>query len=175
MAKTLVAIFESYDNAEKAAYEIREKGLRSDNISIIVKDYYKSYNHKKNRNGIISNKDNIIISLRSGRRERVIDGIITGGILGGIVGIAIGAGSIFIPGLDVFAAASPITGLVFGLIAGGLVGGIVDIQLPRYKKREFKRLISCGNAFFSMKVDDDRIEQISVIVKDNGALIVEKY
>ena len=38
LAKTIVAIFDVFENAEKAAYEIRDKGLRTDNITIIVKD-----------------------------------------------------------------------------------------------------------------------------------------
>lgn len=173
MARTVVAIFESYGNAEKAAHEIREKGLRTDNISIISKDSINgSYNNHSEKFGAIS-KNSFII--HRGKREKISDGIITGGIFGGIAGIIVGGGSMLIPGLEIVSAAGPITGLISGLLAGGVLGGLLDYKMTGKKTYEYNRLVSYGNAFFSMKVDEDRIEQIIQVLKANDALMVEKY
>lgn len=169
MSKTIVAIFKSFDMAEKAAYQIRDNGLRTDNISILVKDNHtNSYNHQPIETGKI-------LSLSMGLRERITDGIITGGILGGIAGIIAGAAGMFFQGPGMIAAAGPITGLITGFAAGGLIGALVDSGMPKIKGQEYEKLISDGNVFFSMKADEDRIEQIIELLKENGALRIENY
>lgn len=177
MAKTVVAIFESYANAEKAAHEIREKGLRTDNISIITKTGSNINSYKATDGGSIeiSEKNNNPFIRPGSLSVRISDGIVTGGIVGGIAGILIGGVSMFIQGLGFVAAAGPIGGLFMGLLLGGLIGGFLDFKIPRNKKNKFEKLISNGNALFSMMTDEERSEDILEILKNNGALMVEKY
>lgn len=176
MARTIVAIFDVFDNAERAAYEVRDKGLRTDNISIIVKDNgNKAYYRSSNKTGHLNLAENKSIPYKLSKGERIADGIITGGIFGGVIGIFIGTASMFIQGLGIAAAAGPMAGLLIGLIAGGLIGGLLDFEIPKNKRHVYENLISNGNALFSMKVDEDRMESIIDIMKENGALSVEKY
>lgn len=176
LAKTIVAIFEVYDNAEKAANEIRNNGLRTDNISIISKGnrnkaYYKP-NYNKRQIKIISS--GLIPHLVS-KRERISDGIITGGIFGGVIGIIAGVSSMYISGLGIISAVGPIACLIVGLILGGLIGGLLDLGIPKKRRKEYDNLILNGNTIFSMKVDEERMESIIEIIEQNGALLVEKY
>ncbi len=176
MAKTVVAIFELFDNAEKAAFDVRDKGLKTDNISILVKDngnkaYYKSNNKDGHMKLMASNSIPYIFS----KRERISDGIVTGGIFGGVIGILIGAVSMFMQDLGFIAAVGPISGLIFGFVIGGIIGGISDAKIPEERRKVYEDLISRGNALFSMKVDEERMESIIDIIKNNGALLVEKY
>lgn len=176
MARTIVAIFEVFENAERAAYEIREKGLRTDNISIIVKNSgNKAYYRSNKENGQLKFDEHGSIPYELSKRERISDGVITGGIIGGVVGILIGAIGMFIQGGAMLAAAGPILGLFIGLMGGGLLGGLLNFGIPKRKRKVYENLISNGNALFSMKVDEDRIESIIEIIKENGALSVEKY
>lgn len=176
MARTVVAIFKLFSNAEKAAYDIKDKGLRTDNISIIVKNsgnraYYKPNNSDDN----IKLKINESVSYILNTRGRITDGIVTGGIFGGVVGIIIGAISMFMQDSGFFAAVGPISGLIFGFILGGFLGGVIDVKIPKEKRKEYEDLVSNGNALLSMKVDEDRIESIISIIEENGALLIEKY
>ena len=176
MAKTIVAIFDVFHNAERAAYEVRDKGLRTDNISIIVKDSgNKGYYRPNNENGQLQMIKNGTIKYGISKGQRIVDGIITGGIFGGVIGILIGAASMFISGLGMVAAAGPIGGLLIGFIAGGLIGGILNFDLPKCKRQEYENLVSNGNAIFSMRVDEERMDLIIEILKQNNALTVEKY
>ncbi|MHB8063838.1 MAG: hypothetical protein ACYDG2_14595 [Ruminiclostridium sp.] len=176
MARTIVAIFEAFDNAERAAYEVRDKGLRTDNISIVIKDDgNKAYYRSNNEDGHLKLAENKSIPYKLSKRERIADGIITGGIFGGVIGIFIGAASMFIQGLGMIAAIGPIGGLLIGLTAGGTIGGIVDLTVPKKQRQVYENLVSNGNALFSMKVDEERMESIIEIIKENGALSVEKY
>ncbi len=175
MSKTIVAIFDVYANAEKAAFEVKEKGLRTDNISIIVKDDGNKGYLRPNENGQLYAAEYATYPFRLTKRERITDGIITGGIFGGVTGIILGAVSMFIPRLGLVAAGGPITGLLAGFILGGLTGAVIDIKIPKIKKQQYHKLVSQGNAIFSMKVDEERIEAIIEIIKEHGALSVEKY
>ncbi len=176
MARTIIAIFEVFENAERAAYEIREKGLRTDNISIIAKNSgNKAYYRPNNENGKLKHDDHGPIPYELSKRERISDGVITGGIIGGVIGILIGAVGMFIQGGGMLAAAGPISGLFIGLIGGGLLGGLLNFGIPKSKRKIYENLVSNGNALFSMKVDEDRMESIIEIIKENGALSVEKY
>ncbi len=175
MSRTIVAIFDVYSSAEKAAMEVREKGLRTDNISIIVKDngnrgYLKPVN---GGDGITAEFSAYPFSLN--RSTRIADGIITGGIFGGATGIVLGAVSMFVPRLGLVAAGGPLTGLVAGFVLGGILGIVIDLRIPKSKKERYYKLISDGNAVFSMKVDEERMEEIIEIIKQNGAMFVEKY
>ena len=116
-----------------------------------------------------------LISYKISKRERISDGIITGGIFGGLFGILIGATSMFIPSFGIIAATGPIGGLLAGLVVGGIIGGFVDLRVPKNIKHSYKKLISDGNAVFSMRVDEERMESIIEIIKENGALSIEKY
>ncbi len=175
MSRTIVAIFDVYANAEKAAFEVKEKGLRTDNISIIVKDDGNKGYLRPNENGQLYVAEYAAYPFRLTKRERITDGIITGGIFGGVTGVVLGAISMFIPRLGLVAAGGPITGLLAGFIMGGLTGAIIDIRIPKIKKQEYHKLVSQGNAVFSMKVDEERMDAIIEIIKENGALSVEKY
>lgn len=176
VARTIVAVFDVFGNAERAAYEIKNKGLRTDNISIIVKNNgNKAYYRPNDNDGCLSLTENQSIRYMLSKRERISDGIITGGIFGGVTGIFVGAASMFIPGLGIAAAASPISGLIFGLIAGGFIGGLTNFGIPNDKRRVYDSLVSNGNTILSMKVDEERMESIINIIKENGALLIEKY
>ncbi len=175
MARTVVAVFDVYANAERAAYEVKEKGLRTDNISIIVKDNGNKGYFRPGSSEQIYAPEYVAYPFRLTKRERISDGIITGGIFGGVIGIILGAVSMFIPRFGLVAAGGPITGLFSGFVLGGLIGVLMDMRIPKSKKEEYHRLVSDGNAIFSMKVDEERMDTIIEIVRENGALTVEKF
>lgn len=175
MSKTIVAVFDVYASAEKAAFEVKEKGLRSDNISIIVKDDGNKGYLRPDESGQLYAVEYASYPFRLTKRERILDGIITGGIFGGVTGIILGAVSMFIPRFGLVAAGGPITGLFAGFILGGLTGAVIDIRIPKVKREEYHKLVEQGNAIFSMKVDEERMDAVIEILKDNGALSVEKY
>lgn len=175
MSRTIVAVFDVYSNAEQAAYKIKEKGLRTDNISIIVKDNGNKGYLNSSANSEIYAAGYAAYPFKLTRKERISDGIVTGGIFGGVLGVILGAVSMFIPRLGLIAAGGPITGLFGGFILGGLFGALYDMRIPKRKKEEYFKLVADGNAIFSMKVDEERMDSIIEIVKEHGALLIEKY
>lgn len=150
MSKTIVAIFNTRDYAERASREIKQEGLKIDNISIIARSEEEA-------------RDN----------DNISDGLFSGAAIGGVAGLALGFGSVMIPGLGIIAAAGPIAGLISGAAAGGIVGTLVDLGIPEADSRKYEDEIRSGKVYFSMPITDETGGAVSKILKDNGADSVE--
>ena len=179
MSRTIAAIFDNYRNAENAAREVKERGLRTDDISIVTKENEEAYSSDNNA-ATMSTMNNLGKTGTANRNNKGIndnisDGVVTGGILGGLAGLLIGAGSMVIPGLGIIAAAGPITGLLSGAVTGGIVGGLVDLGIPENKGKQYESDIKAGKVLFSMKIDDDKIDEISSVLRNNGAISIDTY
>jgi gas vesicle protein len=172
MSKTVVAVFDSYASAENAARQIKDQGLRTDDISIVAKQG----DNDTGVNGTTATMGGTTTATnRKGINDNISDGVMTGGILGGLAGLLIGAGSMVIPGLGIIAAAGPITGLLSGAVTGGIVGGLVDLGIPENRSKQYETDIKAGKVLFSMKTDEDKIDRIGSVLRSNGAISVDNY
>ncbi len=162
MSKTVVGLFDNQDHAETAARQVRDQGLRTDDISIVVKHG----DADEGKRGATMGRD---------VNDNISDGVVSGGVLGGIAGLLIGAGSMVIPGLGIIAAAGPITGLLSGAVTGGIVGGLIDLGIPESRSKEYESELKRGKVLFSMKTDEDKVSRISSILRNAGAASVETY
>lgn len=191
MSKTVVAIFDNHDGAVNAARRIKEKGLRTDDISIVTKDAQADSADLGNRGttATMNTMDRGTMDRDStgtgttgtmgtgdrGINDNISDGVVTGSVLGGLAGLVIGAGSLLIPGFGIIAAAGPITGLLSGAVTGGIVGGLVDLGIPEDKSREYETDIKGGKTVFTMKTDDEKVSNVTSVLKSSGAQRVEAY
>lgn len=165
MSRTVVALFSDHRHAEQAARDIKDRGLRTADISIIA------------RQGDEQGRDNTATmgTTATAKNDNISDGVVTGGILGGLAGLLIGAGSMVIPGLGIIAAAGPITGLLSGAVTGGIVGGLVDLGIPENRSKQYETDIKAGKILFSMKTDEDKVDDIASVLRNSGAETVDTY
>lgn len=173
MSRTVVAIFDNYGSAENAARQIKDQGLRTADISIVAKQN----EGDTDTTGTTATMGGagVTATNKRGTNDNISDGVMTGGILGGLAGLLIGAGSMVIPGLGIVAAAGPITGLLSGAVTGGIVGGLVDLGIPENRSRQYETDIKAGKILFSMKTDEDKIDQVASVLRNNGAKSVDSY
>ena len=166
MSKMIVGVFESVDYAESAARQVKEQGLKTDDISIVVKQGEETrteeYTVTNKLEGVKTN-------------DNISGGVVTGSIVGGLAGLLIGAGMVAIPGLGIIAAAGPIAGLIGGTATGGIVGGMVDLGIPEDEGRQYEEDVRSGKIVFTMKTDEKKIDAISSILHKNGATSVKSY
>lgn len=177
MAKTVAAIFDRREYAENAARQIKEQGLRTEDISIVARETEQG---EQNRNEVVNRQnynrlENADNRGRQNINDNISDGVMTGGLLGGLAGLLIGAGSMMIPGLGIIAAAGPITGLISGAVTGGIIGGLIDLGIPETQSRQYETDIKAGKILFTMRIDDEKADQVSDILKNNGAISVDIY
>jgi len=153
MSVTVVGVFDRMDFAEKAAREIKERGLRTDDISILAKNGDQT--ESRDATGMVN--------------DNISNGAVTGGIIGGLAGLLIGAGLVAIPGLGIIAAAGPITGLIGGAATGGIIGGLVDLGIPEEESKRYESDVKSGKVVFTMKTEEDKVDDITNILQTNGA------
>lgn len=181
MSRTVVAVFDNYGPAENAARQIKDQGLRTDDISLVAKQGDTGTTGTgttgTGTTATMGRTGTTATMGTSGRavNDNISDGVITGGILGGLAGLLIGAGSMFVPGLGIIAAAGPITGLLSGAVTGGIVGGLVDLGIPENRSKQYETDIKAGKILFSMRTDDDKVDRIASILRSNGAISVDSY
>ncbi len=164
MSKTIAAVFDNQNYAENAAKQIKEQGLRTEDISIVAKENMGAVGQQGGR-------------FTGGREinDNISDGVMTGGVLGGLAGLLIGAGSMAVPGLGIIAAAGPITGLISGAVTGGIVGGLVDLGIPENRGKQYESDIRAGKILFTMKTDENNVDSVASILRNNGAISVDTY
>jgi uncharacterized membrane protein len=160
MAKTVLGVFNSVDQAEKAADELRKKGFKKDEISIIAKES----------------------SARQGDRERGRDtggtltqGVSTGGAIGGAAGLLAGVGALAVPGIGPIVAAGPIAAALTGAVTGGMAGGLIDWGIPEETGRKYEEKVREGKIVAAVKTSDDKVQDAADILRRNGASDVETH
>ncbi len=174
MLKTVIGLFDSRNQAEKAASELRASGFK-DEVSILAADKTKS---GKQSGGGNSDNDSLISAITPGGNDAgtgdLTSGITTGGVLGGLAGLGLGAGALAIPGIGPIIAAGPIAGIVSGALTGGVAGGLVDWGIPADRGQFFEDKVKEGKVLASVRTDDDeKIDNAADILRRNGAHNVE--
>lgn len=160
MSKTVIGVFSSRDQAEKAVNSLREKGFDKE-ISIMAKDDQGTKN--VDRNSEMFGGDSIA------------DGATTGGVIGGIAGIAAGLGALAIPGIGPIVAAGPIAGLLSGAATGGIAGGLADWGIPEERGKYYESKVKEGNIVAVVQTSDERINEAADMLRSNGANDVETH
>lgn len=160
MAKTVIGVFDSREQAEKAVNEMRNSGFDTNEISIVAKD---------DRQQIAENqKDDMDLG-------DISDGTATGGAIGGLAGLALGAGALAIPGLGPIIAAGPIAGLLSGAATGGIAGGLIDWGLPEERGRHYEEEVRKGGILAAVTTEEQNINDAANIMRSWGARDVETH
>lgn len=160
MSKTVLGVFSSRDQAEKAVSELRTKGFDKE-ISILAKGQGKT--NDTDENSVMFGGDS------------VTDGATTGSVIGGIAGLAVGAGALAIPGIGPLIAAGPIAGLLSGAASGGIAGGLVDWGIPEDRSKYYEGQVKGGNIVAAVQSSEDKINSAADVLRKNGARDVETH
>jgi len=174
MAKTVVSLFGSREQAEKAVRELRNRGFEKE-ISVVAKDEKKQTRGRDIEAGQeFAGRDNEANRAAFGG-DTLADGGATGGVLGGLAGLAMGAGALAIPGLGPVIAAGPIAGMLSGVAGGGIAGALVDWGIPEERGQFFEEEIRKGNVLVSVRSDDQSADEAAEVLRQFGGKDVESH
>ncbi|MFK2826084.1 general stress protein [Bacillus sp. B190/17] len=162
--KQIVGVYDTQMDAVEAIEDLKRKGYRTDEISVISKD----------REDVEYVEDTTDTKAEEGAAA----GAATGGILGGLAGVAAGAGALAIPGIGPIIAAGPIvaglTGAAAGAGVGGLTGALIGMGIPeedaeRYNEyvKEGKMLVLVDRDARITNADSDLTERDRMIIRGN--------
>lgn len=157
------AVFGIYANrmaAERAVDEIKNRGFRNTDVSVLFSDdgSSKEFAHEKNTKA----------------PEGTAVGASTGAVIGGTLGWLAGIGALAIPVVGPLIAAGPIVGLLAGAGIGGTVGGItgalIGLGIPEYEAKRFEGLVKNGGVLLSVHCDTSEwVTKAKKVLEDTGA------
>lgn len=160
MAKQVVGLFSSMQDAQRAVEELRSNGFSNDEISIVA----------RNVSGDTTRTDG------SGTRaeEDAAFGATSGTLMGGTAGVLAGLGAFAIPGIGpVLGTGTLLTalglgaaGAGLGAITGGLVGALVGAGIPDEDANIYAEGVRRGGALVTVRAQSDDMASMAADIMD---------
>ncbi|MHB0885044.1 MAG: hypothetical protein ACYC41_04105 [Bacillota bacterium] len=182
--KTVVGVFKSRSQADKAIDELQEKGFKKSEINVVAKSQGSQGQGPQGNFGSTSRGGGMTNQGGGGNQgggsmsygnEDVSEGVTTGGTLGGLAGLLAGAGALAIPGIGPLLAAGPIAGLLTGAVTGGVAGGLLDYGIPEESGRHYEQQVKQGSILALVKTSENKVNEAALIFRQNGATDVETH
>ncbi len=182
--KTVIGVFKSRSQADKAIDELQQKGFKKSEINVVAKGQggqgqgqgpRGNFGSTGRGGGMVSGTGGSAPTGLGGGGEDVSAGVTTGGTLGGLAGLLAGAGALAIPGIGPLLAAGPIAGLLTGAVTGGVAGGLIDYGIPEESGRHYEEQVKQGNILALVKTSENKVNEAALIFRQNGATDVETH
>jgi hypothetical protein len=199
--KTIVGSFDSFDEAKRVARDLMDEGFRDSDVNVVASNVRGQYNTTATGTAGATSTDYSASRTASAStlttdggglvdRDRIRDrdvaddasgaatGAVTGGVVGGAAGLAASLMGLAIPGIGPIIAAGPIvatlSGAGVGAVAGGLIGGLTDMGVSKTDAEYYAESVRRGGALVTVRADDSRAERAADIMRDHGAIDIER-
>lgn len=166
---TIVGLYASRRDAEKAVQDLVDEGFSRDHISIVARDT--SAAASEAARGDIAN---------IGPQETIGSGTSagTGAAVGGIAGFIAGIAALAVPGIGPILAAGPLAaglmGAGLGVATGGIVGALKSRGIPDEHARRYSAAIGRGSCMVTVDTPAEKVDHAADILDRNGAINVDE-
>jgi hypothetical protein len=172
MAKTVIGLFDSFDEAQRAVDDLLRFGVRRDDISLVARDEHGDMSRAREVGD-------------TGAAESAGAGAVGGSLVGGALGLLVGTGLLIIPGIGPVLAAGPLAagigtiaaaagatalGAGLGAAAGGLLGGLLGAGVPEDEAQAYVEGVRRGGTLLSVQAADVEADDVREIMIRNGAV-----
>lgn len=158
MTRTVVALYDTIDDANHAVRDLVDNNFDRNDISIMAGDRTGDYSRTLGAAPIEPGE--------TGASEGAGVGAGIGAALGGIGGLLVGLGALVIPGIGPIIAAGPLAAALTGLVGagagalaggvtGGLIGALVDVGVPEEAANAYGEGIRRGGTLVTVRTGDD--------------------
>lgn len=161
MAKTVIGLFDSVDDARRVVQELIDYGFESDAISMVTREngQYVTERGDEGTSGV---------ALGAG----------AGATIGGLGGLMVGLAALAIPGIGPVIAAGPLAttlaGAGLGAAAGGIIGALTDLGIPEEAAHYYAEGVRRGGALVSVATGDDMADEVAEIMARYGAVDIDE-
>jgi hypothetical protein len=164
--KTVVGLFDDYNQAKNAALEIERAGISHNDISILANNETEQHVRRD------------AIDTHSSMGHAVTKDAGVGAEIGGVLGLLAGISTVAVPGLGFLAGAGWLAGMFagagIGAIAGGLVGVLTHVGVPARDAAYYAEGIRRGGTLIAVRVEDNAASNIARILNNAGAVNIEE-
>lgn len=182
MARTVVGLFDRFDDAHEAVRELLETGFDRGDVSLVANDAEGRYARELGVNQTPQEDRNITSETEMGDSDTAKgakSGAGIGAALGGIAGILVGLGAFLIPGIGPILGAGPIiaglAGAGVGAVAGGIIGGLAKAGVSEEDARRYAEGIRRGGVLVLVYADETNAERaVDVLNRHNPVDIEER-
>lgn len=169
MKKKVIGVFETPEQTVNAINKLKEKGYRTEFISIMAKNEEKV--EAVERSTDVHEEEDVASDAGKGA--------LAGGILGAIGGLLVEGGVLLIPGVGPFIAAGPLmatlTGIVAGGAAGGLVGALIGLGIEKSEAKDYEDKLNEGNILVLVDTEDDSSDFVYDTFTNHNTLNTQYY
>ncbi len=146
MTRSVVALFDSVTDADRAVTDLVQAGITRDHISVVA----------NNSTGAVNTSTSTTTTTDTDHA-----GPVGGSLFGALVGAVVGLGAILIPGIGPVIAAGPligaagaIAGAVIGGTTGGITGGLLGLGVPQEEIHYYAEGVRRGGTLVTANVDE---------------------
>lgn len=171
MSKTVVGLFDDFQDAQTVVRDLTGAGFRRESISIAANQTASGYTG----NGSDFSAGDSPAANAAGKDATVGAGV------GGVVGLLVGLGLLTIPGIGPVLAAGPIiaaigttaAGAGIGAAAGGIIGGLTHLGVPKEHAEYYAEGVRRGGTLVTVDAPDNMAQQAVDIMNGNGAVDID--
>lgn len=155
MERTVVALFDDVNSAQRALEELLNNGFDRSDISVVRTNTEGEYTVGTTTTENMS---------ASGAAA----GVGIGAALGGIAGLVVGLGVLAIPGIGPIVAAGPLAttlaGAGIGAAAGGIIGVLTDVGIPESEAGYYVEGVRRGGTLLTVRASESQVSQVTEVL-----------
>ncbi len=164
--KTVVGLFDDYNQAKSAAVEVERAGVLHSDISVLA----------NNETEVHGRRDTVETGHGMGHAVTKDAGV--GAEVGGVLGLLAGLSLFVIPGLGFIAGAGWLAGMLtgagIGAAVGGLVGVLTHVGVPHEEAVYYNEGIRRGGTLVAIRAEDSAANGVAQILSTHGAVNIEE-
>lgn len=164
MKRTVVGVFDHFQNAERVVSELGVAGVARDRISLITPD----------ERGRSSQELPGPSAQHPNEKDALTERVGVGAAAGGIGGLLLSLAALAIPGIGPVLAAGPLLAAIGGAAAGGLVGALSTVGISEEDAHFYAESLRRGSSIISVEADEQRADRVVEIMTRFGAVDIEK-
>jgi hypothetical protein len=172
--KTVVALYDHFDNAKAAVADLIQTGAPHGAISLLANSLTGDH-PALSVNPAYAREEQ---DARSEEQSPLITGAEVGIGVGGVLGFLAAISPIVIPGIGILIAAGTLATVAAGAAAGGVLGGVIGALTGHGVSGQDSHLyaegLKRGGTLVTVVLPEDQIEKATQVFKNHGAVDIEK-
>ncbi len=172
--KTVVALYDHFENAKAAVGDVIQAGAARDRISLLANDSRGDHPPLQGNPGFARQE----VDTDTDRQPGVVVGAEVGLGVGGVLGLLAGVGTLAIPGIGPLVAvgawAVAAAGAATGGVLGGIIGALTDHGITDKDAHLYAEGLRRGGTLVSAVVTEEQVDQVTEIFKRHGGVDIDK-
>jgi len=171
MSKTVIGLFDTYEQAQRVVDDLTAAGFSRDDISVISNNSdARLGDQTTSRTTGTGNAGSVVGGAVGGAAE--------GAVIGGLTGLAAGLALLLIPGVGPIAAAGPLaaalSGAGLGAAGGGVIGALSRLGVPKEESAYYAEGIRRGGTLVSLTTSDARAQAAYDIIERHNPVDIDE-